>query len=97
MQRNVDVLRNISFWARIIARGTGKFLISTGADDITADSSLAIARMSVGIADDQVRIRSLLEQRVNDLDEAAADLNSAGADNFVETETDDEGDADAEK
>lgn len=97
MQRNVDVLRNVSFWARIIARGTGNFLIATGGNEIMADSSLAVAKMPVGIADDQVRIRSLLEQRVNDLDEAAADLNAAGPDNFVEIETDDEGDENAEK
>lgn len=90
MQKNVDVLRNIAFWARIISKGSAKFLISTGGDDIIADSALAIAKLPVGIADDQVRIKSLLEQRVNDLDEAAEDLNSAGIEKIVVIENPEE-------
>lgn len=91
MQRNVDVLRNVSFWARIIGSGVGRFYIG-GSSGILADSTLAVAKLPVGIADDQVRIKSLLEQKVSDLDEAAADLNTAGVDKFVETEQDEEED-----
>ncbi len=95
MQRNVDVLRNVSFWARTIGKLSGRFLIDTGGIGIIADSTLAVAKMSVGIADDQVRIKSLLEQQVNDLDEAAADLNASDSSSLFDAESGSE-DEDAE-
>ncbi|MEA3188725.1 MAG: hypothetical protein QOD99_2555 [Chthoniobacter sp.] len=76
-QQNVDILRNLLFWSGVLARGKDQIQITTGGDPLLLGRVPGSARLSVGIAGDEVRVGSLLAQADSDLDQAAADLDLA--------------------
>jgi hypothetical protein len=89
-QQNVDILRNLLFWSSVLAKGKDTIRVETGGDTIVVGRVPASARMTVGIAGDEVRIGTLLAQGDSDLDHAAADLYLAQDDGDESEEETDE-------
>lgn len=73
-QRNPDILRNLVFWSKAIARSGKEFHISTGGEPIIVAGLPATALLNVGIEADHVRIGALLDAADDELDQAAQDV-----------------------
>ncbi len=84
-QRNPDILRNLVFWAKAIARSERDFSIDTGGPQMLVSGLPATALANVGIEADHVRVGALLRTEENELDELAQDVE------FLPTEDDDSG------
>ncbi|MEW6058340.1 MAG: hypothetical protein AB1540_17195, partial [Bdellovibrionota bacterium] len=84
-QRNADILRNLIFWTKAIARSENKIRIETGGEPIIVKGVPAIALSNVGVEMDHVRIGSLMSTADNELEEAVQDVEIVEAD---ETEND---------
>lgn len=73
-QRNPDILRNLVFWSKAIARSGKEFHIITGGEPIIVAGLPATALLNVGIEADHVRIGALLDAADDELDQAAQDV-----------------------
>ena len=89
-QRNPDILRNLVFWSKAIARSAKEFSISTGGEPIVVSGLPATALLNVGIEADHVRVGSLLNTADNELEEAAQDVEVIPEDELEEEEGEDE-------
>jgi hypothetical protein len=77
LQRNDTIIRNLLFWAKIIAKGQKEFGIYTGGEEIVISGMPASARTERGIEVDQVAIGALLNigsEEEDDLEEAAQNI-----------------------
>ena len=82
-QQNPDILRNLLFWGAVLANIKGEIAICTGnLKTIMVDSMPATSRMENGIAFDTIKMRALLEQADNVLNELAqnAEVDNDGDD-----------------
>lgn len=73
-QKNPDILRNLVFWAKTMARSGERIRIDTGGQSIVVSAIPATAKVNVGIEGDTVRIGSLMYQLDHELDDAANDV-----------------------
>jgi len=70
-QQNPDILRTLLFWARVLADGGQVITIPAGASSIRANFLPATASSNFGVGGDYIRIKALLEQAGETLDEVA--------------------------
>ena len=75
-QQNPDILRSLLFWGIVLSNSKGQIAIYTGEKPISVDSMPATSRMEQGIALDTIKMRSLLEQADNVLNEMATGVES---------------------
>lgn len=68
-QQNPDILRNLLFWGGVLSNTRGEIALYTGQRKIFIDSMPATSRMEQGIAFDTIKMRALLEQADNVLNE----------------------------
>jgi hypothetical protein len=87
-QKNADVLRNLVFWTKTIAKGTDRLHIETGATPIVVSGIPALAVTNVGIPSDHIRIGSLLSMADRELDDVAQDVEVVPANDVTEHEID---------
>jgi len=73
-QKNPDILRNLVFWTKAIARSEKQIKIETGGEPILVKGIPAIALSNAGIEMDHIRIGSLMRTVDNELEEAARDV-----------------------
>jgi hypothetical protein len=73
-QKNPDILRNLVFWAKTMARSGESITIDTGGQPIVVSAVPATTKVNVGIEGDAVRIGSLMHQLDHELDDAAKDV-----------------------
>jgi hypothetical protein len=93
-QRNPDILRNVAFWSKTIARSNKEFSIKTGGEPILVSGLPATALLNVGIQSDHVRIGSLLNTADDELEVAAQDVEIIPEElHEIEEEADDERDS----
>lgn len=88
-ERNAAILRHIIFWGRTLARDTVRIEIPTGGQPVVVSAVPAHAQAAFGIADDNVAVRSLLEQVDDELDLVANELGQEVLDGSFESEEDD--------
>jgi len=79
-QRNPDILRNLVFWAKTMARNKRLIEISTGGEMILASVIPGIAVSNVGIEGDHIRVGSLMKSADNELTRAAEDVEVVSSD-----------------
>lgn len=87
-QKNPDILRNIVFWAKAIAKSQRQIRIETGGEPITVSAIPASSLINIGIPGDHVRIGSLMRSVDSELDDAAKNVEIVPRDE-IEEETDD--------
>jgi hypothetical protein len=85
-QKNPDILRNLVFWAKTMARSGESIRIDTGGQPIVVSAVPATAKVNVGIEGDAVRIGSLMHQLDHELDDAAKDVVVAEAEESEDEE-----------
>jgi hypothetical protein len=73
-QKNVDVLRTLIFWTKVLSRQTKEMRILAGADTITVSALPAKAHSTFGIDGDHVHIKALMTSTDRFLDQAAEDM-----------------------
>lgn len=73
-QQNADIFRDVLFWSYVLHNARQCAQIATGSTPIELDPVPAATRMNVGIANDRVDFRTLLNFRASELEEAAADI-----------------------
>lgn len=73
-QQNADIFRDVLFWSYVLHNARQCAQIATGSTPIELDPVPAATRMNVGIANDRVDFRTLLNLRASELEEAAADI-----------------------
>jgi len=85
-QKNPDILRNLVFWAKTMARSEQTIRIDTGGQPIVVSAVPATAKVNIGIVGDAVRIGSLMHQLDQELDDAAMDVVVADIDESEDEE-----------
>jgi len=70
-ERNAAILRHILFWGRTLARGRSVIRMDTGALPIVVKPIPGLATTRFGLLDDQIKMRSLLQEEDDELQEAA--------------------------
>jgi hypothetical protein len=73
-QQNVDIFRDLLFWGLVLADGEVAASISTGGDSLQIETTPAAARLQVGIANDRVDIRTLMNFQDSELEDAASNI-----------------------
>jgi hypothetical protein len=86
-QQNPHILRDLLFWGNVLSGGGGTISIFTGSRKIAVDAMPACSRVECGVAFDTIKIRALLEQADNVLNEVAE---NGRADNEDEDEAEQE-------
>lgn len=71
-ERNAAILRNVLFWAHVLADGRSGAALHTGAAPIALPLVPDWSEIQAGVAGDQIRVRALLRDRHDELDRAAS-------------------------
>ena len=73
-QQNPDIFRDVLFWSHVMSGGGATIKMETGDQPIVLDSTPAAAKTQYGVAFDAINMRTLLQHKDTELDEAAANL-----------------------